>query len=224
MSLPVRQAFRRSRGFSLIELLTVIGVIVILMAFIVPAVSNFGRATGLTSAGNMVTHLTALARQTAISKSTLTALVMLGDQGTPADYRAFTVLEYTAGQGWSQISKWEILPEGIVVDRSNLQDCSFLQNSPRTFPFLAGPPTQENPPVVYKDEQVRDPEGYAARIFLPHGGLQNPEWPAQIRLVEGFVQGDEVVYTRRGDAPGQTANYYDVAIVGATGIAKVSRP
>ena len=152
MSLPVRQSSRRSRGFSLIELLTVIGVIVILMAFIVPAVSNFGRATGLTSAGNMVTHLTALARQTAISKSTLTALVMLADQGTSddqgtsADYRAFTVLEYTAGAGWSQISKWEILPEGIVVDRSNLQDCTFLQNSPRVFPFLAGPPAQENPP------------------------------------------------------------------------------
>jgi hypothetical protein len=172
----------------------------------------------------MVTHLTALARQTAISKSTLTALVMLADQGTPADFRAFTVLEYTAGQGWSQISKWEILPEGIVVDRNNFKECTFLENSPRSFPFLNGPPSQDNPPVFYKDVQVQEPQGYAARIFLPHGGLQNPEWPAQIRLVEGFIEGGQVVYTRRGDGPGQTANFYDVAIIGATGIAKVSRP
>lgn len=223
MFLSVRQSRPQLRGFSLVELLAVIGVIVILMAFIVPAVSNFGRATGLTSAGNMVTNLTALARQTAISKSTLTALVILADQGTPADFRSFAVLEYSAGQGWSQISKWETLPEGIVVDRSNLKDCSFLENSPRNFPFLHGPSAQANPPVSYKDEPVKDPDGYAARIFLPHGGLQNPEWPAQIRLVEGFIQGGQVVYTRRGD-PGQTANFYDVAIVGATGMTKVSRP
>lgn len=223
MSFPIRQHSRRPAGFSLIELLAVVGLIVILMSFIVPAVSNFGRATGLTSGGNMVTHLVALARQTAISKSTLTALVMLADQGTPADYRAFTVLEYTAGQGWSQITKWETLPDGIVVDHTNFQECTFLENSPVSFPFLDGPPKQNNPPVFYRDEQLRNPQGYAARIFLPHGGLQNPEWPAQIRLVEGFIEGDTVVYTRRNDS-GKTANFYDVAIIGATGLTKVSRP
>ena len=62
-----------------------------------------------------------------------------------------------------------------------------------------------------------------ARIFTPTGSLQNAEQGAQIRLIEGYLAGGKVVRTRPG-AAGASANYYDITIVGATGIPQASRP
>ena len=44
-----------------------------------------------------------------------------------------------------------------------------------------------------------------------------------IRVIEGFAQGGAVVRTHPG-AGGTAANYYEIAIIGATGTTKVSRP
>lgn len=214
---------RRTRAFSLIELISVMVIIAIIMAFVVPAVTGLGRSTALVTGGNTVTNLANLARQTAVTKNSMTALVMLGKQGTAADFRAFIVLEYAAGAGgWLPVTAWQTLPDGIVVDIDDPANCTFYESSPPAFPFLAGPPVQKNPPVTYGDAQVA-PSAYAARIYLPNGGLQYPEKRAQIRVIEGFAQGSQIVRTHPG-APGQAANYYDIAIIGATGMTKVSRP
>jgi prepilin-type N-terminal cleavage/methylation domain-containing protein len=209
------------KAFSLVELLTVIGILAIVMALVAPAVTGFGRSTTLVTGGNMVTNMITLARQRAISGNTMTALVLLTDQGSDADYRAWTIVEYTVGGRWAQVGKWEILPTGITVDCTDIvTTSSFLSHSPRPFPFLTG---SANPPVAYQQAPIRDPEGYAARLFLPNGGLQNPEHPARIRLVEGFSQVGQTKYSRPSK-DGKPVNFYDVAIVGATGIAKVDRP
>ena len=210
-----------SSAFSLPELLTVIALLAIVTALVAPAVTGLGRSSALAVGGNTVSNLVTIARQKAISKNTMTALVLLTDQGSEADYRALTILEYTAGGGWSQVSKWEVLPVGISVD-TNLGASTFLTHSPQPFPFIDGIPKQENPPVLYLQDSIRQ-NGYAARIFLPNGGLQNPEYPAQIRLVEGFSSDGETRYSHT-DSNGLPPNYYDIAIVGATGLAKVNRP
>lgn len=234
----------RRPAFTLIELLVVMAVIVLMISLIVPAASNFGKATALTTAGNTLANLAALARQNSIAKSTMTALLFLGDQGgesLPGDdyrqyfYRAVTVLEFeqvSLGTGreqrpgfWKQIHRWEVLPTGIIADYSDPIECSFtaVGTSPR-FPF-----SSVNPPIQFRGRQVKDGTGYAARIFMPSGSLQNPEEPAQIRLVEGIFADDRVIYTRPGEKLPQAdqrapANFYDIAIVGTTGMAKVSRP
>ena len=211
------------RGLSLVELLSVMAVLVIVMGFIVPAVTGMARATALVSGGNMVTNLASLARQTAVSKNTMSALVLLGNQGTPEDYRAWTVLEYAAGGGgWLPVTGWQKMPDGIVVDFADATNCTFCEAQPTPFPFLTGPPARQNPPVDYFGKQV-GPTAYAVRIYLPNGGLQNPEKPAQIRVIEGYAQGGQIVRTHPGTA-GLAANYYDVAIIGASGVTKVSRP
>jgi len=209
-------------AFSLPELLTVIALLAIVMALVTPAVTGMGRASALAVGGNTVANLVTTARQRAISGNTMTALILLTDQGSDADYRALAVAEYTPGRGWSQVGKWEVLPVGISVDASNLTASSFLTHSPQPFPFINGIPKQENPPVLYLQESIRE-NGYAARIFLPNGGLQNPEYAAQIRLVEGVTSEGQTQYTHT-DGNGQPPNYYDVAIVGATGLAKINRP
>ena len=208
-------------AFSLVELLAVIAIIGIVMGIALPALS-IGRGTSLRTAGTTITNLAGLARQHAMSRNTLTALVLLANQGTEFDYRAFAMAEYKAGIGWSQIGKWEMLPIGICVDAGDTQECSFLLRSPSPFPFLTGT-TQDNPPVLFQGAKIRNPEGYAARIFTPSGGLQNAGAPAQIRIVEGDTQGGVMRYSNRNSA-GKPANYFDIAIIGATGATKISRP
>ena len=124
-------------AFTLVEMLTVLAVIGIVMGFVVPAISGMGRSTALVTAGNTVNNMANLARQHAMSRNTLTALVVLGNQGTDADYRAVAVMEYNRGTGWSQIGGWETLPVGITMDSGDTQACSFLLKSPKPFPFLA---------------------------------------------------------------------------------------
>lgn len=209
-------------AFSLVELLAVIALVGIILGFVVPALSGMGRGTSLVTAGNMVNNMAGLARQHAMSRNTLTALLVLANQGTDADYRAVSVLEYKPGTGWSQLGGWEMLPVGITVDAGDTQECSFLLRSPNPFPFLSAT-NQDNPPVTFQSLPIRSPDGYAARIFTPGGGLQNPAAPSQIRLVEGRVEGGAIRYTNRNDA-GKPANYFDIAIVGATGATKTSRP
>ena len=215
---------RLSGAFSLVELIVVVAVIGIVTGFVVPAVSGMGRATALVTGGNMVANLTNQARQTAVAKNTMTALVLLGNQGTAEDYRTLTVLEYVpGGVGWSPLTGWQKLPDGIAVDTERA-DSTFLDHSPAfPQPQASGLEAPKNPPVFYQQQQVKDGDGYAARIFLPSGGLQNSQDPAQLRLVEGFVQNGRLVRTHR-DSSGKSSNYYDLTIIGATGITKVSRP
>ncbi|MDD5350585.1 MAG: hypothetical protein PHQ12_10275, partial [Chthoniobacteraceae bacterium] len=203
----------------LVELLAVIAIIGMMSGAFSMAI-GYGRSTSLVAGGDLVTNLAAFARQTAMTKNTMTALVLPANQGTAGDYRSFAVVEYKPGFGWSQITSWQALPTGVVVDTS--EECTFLTNSPNPFPNLDGPPRQSNPPFSYQGAAITNPAGYAARIFLPSGGLSDSESPAQIRLVEGSNQGGRTVYAHASG--GKPANYFDVALLGATGLAKTSRP
>ncbi len=217
---------RTLRAFSLSELIVVMAVVVILTALVIPAVSNFGRSTNLVTGGNMVMNLAAYARQIAITKGTLTALVLLGAQGTADDYRAFTVLEYHPVTGWSQATEWKKLPVGIVVDRSgetdkkDIENGTFLKDSPTSFLAATAQPQPLVPPVRYEGVQVKK---FAGRIFTASGALLNPGAPAQFRLVEGFIQNGQTIYTRPA-VKNTPANHYSIALLGATGLARVDRP
>lgn len=179
------------------------------------------RAISLTNAGNKVIWLMEMARQQAITKNTLNAVVLMKCLGTEVDGRAFTVLEYTVAGGWRQIHEWEVLPDGIVADLGAAGgDAAFFANSPQPFPFADG--GTHGAPVAYGSNSSLPVGTYAARIFLPGGGLLNPEDAAQFRLVEGTVSGGKVQFSQaEGGVP---SNYYRVVLLGATGKTKVERP
>lgn len=221
------------RAFTLIELLVVIAILAALLALVAPAVSNIGKARSLSVSGNKIAQMATLARQNAMSKNVLTALVMLKDHNSEGRYRAFTVIEHelsnsvgpdgTYAASWHQVTNWETLATGAVVDFTDEVNCSFVNDSPDL-------PNFDDTQLRYLNTNVTR-EQIAWRMFLPSGGLSNPDRPAQIRLVEGFITGGEgaaeLRYTRpakdsaSSNGPG---NFYDVCIVGATGAVKIARP
>ena len=103
-------------AFSLVELLAVIVVIAIIMGIVMPSLSGLGRGPALVAAGNTVNNLVGLARQHAMSRNTLTALVLLANQGTETDYRALTVFEYKPGIRLDADRRVADASRGITVD------------------------------------------------------------------------------------------------------------
>jgi hypothetical protein len=125
-----------------------------------------------------------------------------------------------------QVGNWEILPAGIAVQPDDLPNCSFLTDSPLR-PSLTN--ANGETAVYYLGKPVQ-PDECAFRVFLPTGSLSNPDRPAQLRLVEGTIQGPtgarSIQLARRhktGSSDPDRKNYYDIAIIGTTGAPKISR-
>ena len=195
----------------------VLAVMTLLVALTVPALRT-SSATRLSSGGRIVASMTTTARQTAMANNTLAALILLTDHGSDHDYRSLAVIYYKEGQGWLQKGSWEPLPEGVIADFGNPGDCTFLNASPSPFPFLT-----DNAAIKYQGAALESGRSFAARVFLPSGGLLDSSIPSQIRLVEGHVENGTLRYSHPGTG-GSSDNYFDIAIVGATGLPKISRP
>jgi prepilin-type N-terminal cleavage/methylation domain-containing protein len=221
---------RKSPGFSLVELLVVMAIVVALGALIAPAITNFGKANLLRTSGDRVSGLLKAARQNAMARNAMTALVVITDPAVDLRYRGFALLELKGSSSvastsdWKQISKWDILPEGVVVDPSWPSDqvLAFAQSSAQIqlLPATLALPTQLN----YGPQKI---SSYKFLVFLPSGCLliDNSANLAQIQLAEGFFRqgSDTPVYTRPSSGGGP-ANYYRISILGATSRLKIERP
>lgn len=208
------------KAFTLVEMMVVITIISILMAITAAGLTGALQAMSLTNSGGKITQVMEAARQRAMTGNVMTAVILVTRAGQNGDGRAFTIAECPPGGPWVQTREWELLPDGIVVDLDAPADhASFLANSPETFPFNNG---QAGSPVKYNGFDLV-PGSYAARIFLPGGGLLNPNDAAVLQVVQGTVEQGTVNYNHRNTA-GQPANYYRVALLGTTGKTKVERP
>lgn len=200
---------RRNRAFSLLELLTVITLIVLLTTLVAPSFTNLGRANLLTTSGNKVVNLINYGGQNSLSKNALTALVAIAPDSGKA-YSVFALMEYVPANGeWKQLSGWETLRDGVVVDQ-----CSFAS-------YPATKPEPDFPAIKYQGKTISD---FKYIVFLPNRSLlQNTS--AQIRLAEGtFASGAETPTYTRSKGDGTPANYYAVTVLGATGRPKIDRP
>jgi uncharacterized protein (TIGR02596 family) len=126
---------RRGHGFTLVELLAVIGIMVLMMALIVPAVVGPGNAQNLTNGANAVVDQLNLARQTALATNRPVEVRFYylpgpTDGTVPTGYRAMrnivadntgltNLLTGTAQSGTyspgTQIDSLKWLPTGVVI-------------------------------------------------------------------------------------------------------------
>lgn len=128
-----------SRAFSLIELLAVMGIIVIILAFVAPAAIGIVRGNKMTQASQIVSGQLSLARQTAITKNVPVEVrfYQFADPETPGEtvsdpstwrFRAVQAFEVVKARILTPLQEIRYLPGGVVLDSGST--LSSLLSSP----------------------------------------------------------------------------------------------
>lgn len=110
------------RGFTLIELMVVVGLIGLLTMFAIPAFQTAGQGGRLNVAAFQLSTTLSLARQQAISTRQRVFVVFPDDEdvlytGANAQYRFKAFRAYAVyGERDGYLSEWRSLPPGLIID------------------------------------------------------------------------------------------------------------
>lgn len=174
-----------ARAFSLVEILVVLAIISVIGGMMSGLFKN-NKDRDLARTGNMVSDMASNARQTAMSKNRVTALVIT-PKISPTDEQGMMLMEFDADAGaWKFSTKWMRIPINVqVVDNSHSQE--FVNR-------IA--------PLQLKMENLIV-EDYSALLFYPDGRIENGEEPLRRLSVRSAADSAEV--------PSETLrNYYDL--------------
>jgi type II secretory pathway pseudopilin PulG len=197
---PSLSPTHRTSAFSLIEILSVVGLIAILMSLLVPAMNHIQRAGALRAAGNMLVDGVILARETAANRNTFSCLVLTPPDTLP---QRLTILEYRPEKSeWQQVTPWAVLPEIIrVADLTT----STVAGAARTS-------VTQLSPLMLNVVGVPLAGDASMILFQPEAGT-------------GFVGGHRLSARSLNSAEGATPdNFYDVVINPESKAYRVLRP
>jgi len=162
--------FIRKRGFTLVELLVVVSLILFLVGLGAPALRGLGQGRSLESAGARLMGIFDAARQWAITGQRPVAVAMLLGNGD-AGARTFTTLGYDPDTGaWRQLTAWEVLPPGVIVGNGTNGGGTSFQGLSAAASVQVAPAL---PALTYKGASYAPAgaSGYGYVIFLPDGSL-----------------------------------------------------
>ncbi len=174
---------RIRRAFTLIELLTVIGLMALIMAISIPSFVGIARSSKMRGARDNLRATLTLSRQWSITHRQKTFVVFPNNindnNANDKGFRAYRA--YTDASGY--IGEWRYLPEGIVfintVDTNhagNVFDLTLIPAAKkRSFPSLAGTDT---PYISYTPDGSMGDIGSSYRnIYITEGMISSLHLP-----------------------------------------------
>jgi prepilin-type N-terminal cleavage/methylation domain-containing protein len=220
----------RTKGFTLIEMLTVIVIVGIVLGITIPAVTNLMKSGGLNAASREVSNTLGLARQLAITQRTY-ARVVFPYSATPVAqrdmwYRTYAVMTNrvnTAAANWRYASKWEYLPIGVTfwdfVPAVGQPASGALDD--------VGVSLNDQPGLPFPDAKPGN-IGRLAYIEFGPTGAATPVPPASttpsiLTLTEGFVSSGKPTPTSKNTSGG-LLNVGTITVNSLVGRIQVTRP
>jgi prepilin-type N-terminal cleavage/methylation domain-containing protein len=194
-------------GFSLVELLVTVSVLLVLMSATMPAFLNSRKASELTQAGNQLADAANLARETALTRNTITALVVVARPTTSTARQALLVVSYDAAdEQWKPIGSWMRLPiAAYVADMGGTQAAQGTVKANTIAPL-----------ALKLDGRTLSNTEYSAILFYPDGRMENGT--DQTRLLSTRFATDSA-----GSPSEALQNYYDVVVNASTSTLRVVR-
>lgn len=166
-------------AFSLIEMMVVLGLVGLLMAFAAPNLFSLISSTSLSGEGTLLRNQLTLAQQTAVSKSAdVEVRFFYAEDSSGAStrplYRAYQLFQYNREGDMAPISGFFRIraPVAIHEELSTLLQTSSAQGNDRKFGFVAPHQGQYPAPTGFGGTEVMTP--YMAFRFRPDGSTDLP--------------------------------------------------
>lgn len=215
---------KANSGFSLVELLVVIGVMSLLVTVTMVNMQGFNKSGNLTAAGNQLVDMANQARQLATTKNVNTALVIIS-KATTADsgknitenkvaLKTFCLMQYlptaTSSQ-WQMVTRWQSLPASVTIDNSDATiDVTQFLYSPT---LSTGTLSAKHLSKPYTSSPS-DGNLLAFQVFTPEGSMETG----------GNIKRLKLVPDKNGVADTSGDNFYEIVFNPYTGSTKVFRP
>jgi prepilin-type N-terminal cleavage/methylation domain-containing protein len=181
---------RRQRGFSLIELLTVVAILAIMATLLAPAVSGFSSTAGRRGAVNIVMNTIDQARVAALEQGREVQVVFWRREAPQRD--AILVQRKDENNNWVALTRWQTLPPGILLHKPEagpniFNDASNNSSSGTGAPQFAHLPGQPDDSTVGVIE------------FTPSGTVRIPSDARNlfVILTEGTRETESVISQRK---------------------------